>query len=169
MAQGLPRRGNGFSRALGRGVLRLFGWRLVGDLPEVPKLVAIGVPHTSNWDFVFGMSAIFALGVRVNWLGKHTLFRWPLGGLMRWLGGVPVERSSSAVAVPAASTSVAPASPSQAAAPPSIRRLAPPSAEAFRLVGLISALGSSATSRRADRRSSSAKSERVAGSKSARS
>jgi 1-acyl-sn-glycerol-3-phosphate acyltransferase len=92
---GLPRRGNGFSRALGRTALRLFGWRIVGRLPNVPKCVAIAAPHTSNWDFLLGVSAMFALGVRVDWIGKDTLFRGPSGPLMRFLGGMPIARMES--------------------------------------------------------------------------
>ena len=52
-------------------------------------------PHTSNWDFVIGVVAMFALGVRVSWLGKHTVFRRPFGGIMRWLGGIAVDRSAA--------------------------------------------------------------------------
>jgi 1-acyl-sn-glycerol-3-phosphate acyltransferase len=61
--------------------------------------VAIVAPHTSNWDFVIGISAVFALGLRVRFLGKHTLFHPPLGWLMRWFGGTPVIRTSPQGAV----------------------------------------------------------------------
>lgn len=98
----LPRRGNAFSRALGRGVLALAGWRIEGEFPDRPKLVAIVAPHTSNWDFVVGVAAVYALGLRVRFLGKHTLFRFPLGLLMRWLGGTPVVRETPQGAVGAA-------------------------------------------------------------------
>lgn len=91
----LPRRGNALSQRLGSAALHALGWRLEGALPDVPKLVAIVAPHTSNWDFAVGVAALFTLGVDVRFLGKHTLFRWPLGPLMRWLDGVPVERSAS--------------------------------------------------------------------------
>lgn len=70
------------------------GWRVEGDIPNLPKLVLIAAPHTSNWDFVVGIAAKLALGLRVLWLGKDTLFRFPLGFLMRGLGGVPVDRSA---------------------------------------------------------------------------
>ena len=76
----------------GRLVLRLFGWRFSGAIPDVEKAVIIVGPHTSNVDFFVGVAAMFALGVRVVFLGKHTLFFWPLGMVMRWLGGVPVDR-----------------------------------------------------------------------------
>ena len=91
----LPRRGNRFTRWLGSALLAVFGWRIEGSVPNLPKLVGIVAPLTSNWDFFFGICAAFALGVRVGWVGKHTLFRWPFGVLMRWLGGVPVDRVST--------------------------------------------------------------------------
>ena len=59
----------------------------------------IVAPHTSNWDFVLGISAVFALGLRVRFLGKHTLFNPPLGWLMRWFGGTPVIREAPQGAV----------------------------------------------------------------------
>ena len=90
----LPVRGNRLTRMLGRLVLALGGWRIAGKPPQVAKLVCIVAPHTSNWDFVIGIAAVFALGLDVRWLGKHTLFRGPAGPLMRWLGGIPVDRSA---------------------------------------------------------------------------
>jgi 1-acyl-sn-glycerol-3-phosphate acyltransferase len=59
----------------------------------------IVAPHTSNWDFPIGISAVFALGLRVRFLGKDALFRAPLGWLMRWFGGMPVVRESPQGAV----------------------------------------------------------------------
>lgn len=95
----LPRRGNALSKALARGLLTLFGWRVEGELPDRPKVVAIVAPHTSNWDFVVGILVVLALGLRVRYLGKHTLFHPPLGWLMRWLGGTPVVRDTPQGAV----------------------------------------------------------------------
>ena len=94
-----PRRGNRFSRWLGRTALALAGWRIEGEIPDRSKLVAIVAPHTSNWDFVLGISAVFALGLSVRFLGKHTLFYPPLGWLMRWFGGTPVVREAPQGAV----------------------------------------------------------------------
>ena len=87
-----PRRGNAFTRWLGRTTLAVLGWRMCGQLPDQPRLVVVAAPHTSNWDFVLAMATAFALGVEIRWLGKHSLFRPPAGALMRWLGGVPVNR-----------------------------------------------------------------------------
>lgn len=71
------------------------GWRIEGEVPDLPRLVIIAAPHSSNWDFVVGIAAKLALGLRVLWLGKDTLFRGPLGFVMRSLGGMPVDRSTS--------------------------------------------------------------------------
>jgi 1-acyl-sn-glycerol-3-phosphate acyltransferase len=90
----LPRRGNALSKALARGLLTLLGWRVDGEFPDRPKMIAIVAPHTSNWDFIVGILVVFALGLRVRFLGKHTLFTAPLGWLMRWLGGTPVVRDT---------------------------------------------------------------------------
>ncbi|MGD9953512.1 MAG: lysophospholipid acyltransferase family protein [Burkholderiales bacterium] len=103
----LPRRGNAFSKAFARALLALFGWRVTGELPDRPKLVAVVAPHSSNWDFVVGILVVFALGLRVRYLGKHTLFRPPLGWLMRWLGGTPVVRESPQGAVQDAAEMIA--------------------------------------------------------------
>ena len=81
-------------RSLSRGVLRLLGWKVQGELsPLATRCVVIAAPHTSNWDFPFTLLGAFALGMRIRWLGKAALFRGPLGGVMRWLGGIPVQRS----------------------------------------------------------------------------
>jgi 1-acyl-sn-glycerol-3-phosphate acyltransferase len=71
------------------------GWRVEGDMPNHRKLVIIAAPHTTNWDFIVAIAAKLALGLQALWLGKHTLFKGPLGWLMRSLGGVPVNRSAS--------------------------------------------------------------------------
>jgi 1-acyl-sn-glycerol-3-phosphate acyltransferase len=60
--------------------------------PPVPRGVIIVYPHTSNWDFALGFLARVAAGLPARWMGKDTLFRWPVGGLLRWMGGIPVNR-----------------------------------------------------------------------------
>ena len=89
----LPQRNNRFTRAFGRFMLNLFGWSFAGRLPDVPKQVVIVAPHTSNWDFVIGVLALFALDLKANWIGKHTIFTPPFNIVMEWLGGIPVNRS----------------------------------------------------------------------------
>ena len=74
-------------------ILKLFGWRAEGSLAEWPKCVIVVAPHTSNWDFPVLMLIKVALGLKVRWMGKHTLFRPPFGWIMRWLGGLPIDRS----------------------------------------------------------------------------
>ncbi len=82
-------------RALGRAYLRGAGWRIEGEFPAATKNVTIVAPHTSNWDFTLGIAVVFAVGLRVAFLGKHTLFKPPFNGLVRWLGGIPVDRRVS--------------------------------------------------------------------------
>lgn len=90
-----PRARHGaFARWLGRSVLRLGGWRVTGTLPDVPRLVIIAAPHSSNWDGIWGFAAKLALGFDVRILGKAELFWWPLGPLLRRLGVMPVDRAS---------------------------------------------------------------------------
>lgn len=79
-------------RAFATLVLRLAGWSLVGEVPPAARSVVLAYPHTSNWDYVWGVLGCWAFGVSPSWLGKHTLFRWPFGAFMRWTGGIPVDR-----------------------------------------------------------------------------
>jgi 1-acyl-sn-glycerol-3-phosphate acyltransferase len=77
-------------------LFRTLGWRFDGEIPQhLNQAVVIGAPHTSNWDLPYALMAAFALGRKVHWLGKIQIFRFPFGGLMRWLGGIPVDRSRS--------------------------------------------------------------------------
>jgi 1-acyl-sn-glycerol-3-phosphate acyltransferase len=70
----------------------LFGWKAVGPFPQHRKYVMIAAPHTTNWDLLFLLSCAWASGVPVSWMGKHQIFRWPVAGLFKALGGVPVRR-----------------------------------------------------------------------------
>ncbi len=88
---------NRFSRWFGRTILKLGGWRMVGEFPDIPRLVLIGAPHSSNWDGLWGFAAKIALGLDIRILGKDSLFRIPvLGFLLRRLGVMPVDRSDAA-------------------------------------------------------------------------
>jgi len=91
----LPMQPNAGMRLAGSAILRLFGWKIQGNFPDLPKAVVIAAPHTSNWDFIIGIAAKSKLQLKIHWLGKHTLFRKPFDQLLRWLGGTPVERNSS--------------------------------------------------------------------------
>jgi 1-acyl-sn-glycerol-3-phosphate acyltransferase len=95
LAPAIPRRGSALMRCVGRTVLALMRFRVEGDMPDLPKFVVIVAPHTSNWDFVVGAAAMFALDLRLSFIGKDTLFRMPFGTILRWMGGIPVDRSSA--------------------------------------------------------------------------
>lgn len=77
-------------------ILKLWGWKITGRYPrELSKVVVAVAPHTSNWDFPVGVLVNSAGKYNANYVGKHTIFRWPFGILFRWLGGIPVDRSKS--------------------------------------------------------------------------
>lgn len=80
-------------RALARWLLRRAGWTLVGELPDVPRVVIIAAPHSSWWDGIWGLLMKAALGLDVSFMAKRELFVGPLGWLLRHLGGIPIERS----------------------------------------------------------------------------
>ena len=84
-----------FYHYLARMIMRLAGWRIDGRLPDLPKFVLIGAPHTSNWDFLLFLGVIFSLRANVRFMGKAELFRSPVGWFFRYCGGVPVDRKKS--------------------------------------------------------------------------
>ena len=79
-----------------KSLLKFVGWKVTGVYPyEVRrKILAVG-PHTSNWDFPLGILVRGSLNDKIKYVGKSALFKPPLGWIMRWLGGVPVDRSKS--------------------------------------------------------------------------
>ncbi|MBI3117538.1 MAG: lysophospholipid acyltransferase family protein [Candidatus Hydrogenedentes bacterium] len=83
--------------SLARGVARLYmritGWHLEGEPPSMPKCVITAAPHTSNWDFVYSLAVCWSANVNIYWMGKDTLFPWGFGWLMKWFGGIPVDRT----------------------------------------------------------------------------
>ena len=82
-------------KLIASALLRISGWRVVGALPSECKYVLIGAPHTSNWDFPLMLLAVLKVGMDVHWLGKSSLFPPLIGGVMRWFGGVAVDRSKN--------------------------------------------------------------------------
>jgi 1-acyl-sn-glycerol-3-phosphate acyltransferase len=88
-----PHRAYGLLGSVARGWLRLNGWRVMGEFPNVPRCVAAVAPHSSNLDFVHGIAVVFSAGLRVSFIAKHTLFGGVLGPFMRWVGGMPVDRT----------------------------------------------------------------------------
>ena len=97
---------NALTRWLGRSVLRLGGWRMVGEFPDIEKLVLIAVPHSSNWDGIWGFAVKLAMGLRLTVLGKHQLFWWPLGPVLRRLGVIAVDRSAASGVVAQVATMI---------------------------------------------------------------
>jgi 1-acyl-sn-glycerol-3-phosphate acyltransferase len=93
----------GFSIAF----LKLTGWKLDGALPENGvRSVLIAAPHTSNWDLPYTLMVGFALRLNMYWLGKDSIFKAPFKGVMKWLGGIPVDRSKSNNLVAAAAQAI---------------------------------------------------------------
>ncbi len=110
---------NTLLRRLSRAVLRLQGWQVMGSLPpHATKSVLIAAPHTSNWDLPYTLMVAFCLQLRVYWLGKASLFWGPFGPVMRWLGGVAVDRSQKNNLVAAAAAIAAAPGPLQLVVPP---------------------------------------------------
>lgn len=91
----MPRRGNAFSRCLGRLVLNWYGFRIVGAIPDAPKMVILGVPHTSNMDGVITFAAGLKLGLSLSVMMKDSMFRGLWNRPLKWLGGLPIDRSRS--------------------------------------------------------------------------
>ena len=79
---------------LARRWCRLTGWKYVGVAPTDKKMVIIGTPHTSNWDFVLFLAVTSHFGINAKVIGKHTLVKGPFGRFMRRLGVIPIERNS---------------------------------------------------------------------------
>jgi len=92
-----PRRGSP-GRVLSRLLLRLWGWR-IAPFPDIDKAVAVGGPHTSNWDGLLGLLGASALGLNPAFLIKASAFKWPLGPYLRRMGGIPIDRTRATGAV----------------------------------------------------------------------
>jgi 1-acyl-sn-glycerol-3-phosphate acyltransferase len=87
------------SRIVRRIILAIYrwrGWTLDGHLPDIPKFVIAGAPHTSNWDFVFFTGATAAEGIEPAFMGKHTLFKGVMRNFMLDMGGIPIDRTQRA-------------------------------------------------------------------------
>jgi len=100
--------------------LKLLGWQVLGELPaSARKSVLIAAPHTSNWDLPYTLMVAFVLRLNITWMGKASIFRFPFGPLMRWLGGVAVDRSKSNNLVSASAQAIVQADgPLQLVVPP---------------------------------------------------
>lgn len=93
-SKSMPPKPNPILRKLQYTFLKLAGWQIDGEIPPLSKFVLICSPHTSNWDMIFMLCFISALGVKIQWMGKASLFRPPLGFIFRGLGGISVNRNA---------------------------------------------------------------------------
>jgi 1-acyl-sn-glycerol-3-phosphate acyltransferase len=111
---------NSLLRAGSLAFLKLTGWRVEGALPAAAgKAVLIAAPHTSNWDLPYTLMVCFALRLNVVWMGKSSIFKFPFGPVMRWLGGIAVNRSQSTNLVAASAQAIVDAdAPLQLIVPP---------------------------------------------------
>ena len=90
-----PRFTNRFWPWLMRGLLRLSGWRLLGELPDVPKLIIIGAPHSSYWDGVWGLMMKVALRLDIKIMIKREVLDSPLGLVLRPLCMIGINRKAA--------------------------------------------------------------------------
>ena len=94
LGDAIPQRKHPIRTIVGRTIFKLIGWKLEGNLPNKSKLVLVALPHSSNFDFVLALSVIWGWGLKLNYMGKHTLFKFPHGLFFRAVGGIPVDRRS---------------------------------------------------------------------------
>lgn len=91
----VPQRGTPHSQRLFALALRLSGWRVTGDIPNIPKAIVIGAPHTSNYDEWLVLMTAFGLGLNLKVFAKHTVYRPPFRHVLSWLGVIPVHRQQA--------------------------------------------------------------------------
>lgn len=94
IGENTPRMGNALTRWIGDFILKSMGWTLHGELPNLKKAIIIGGPHTSNWDLFLAMGSMLSVGLKFSWMMKKEAFFWPLGGLWKALGGIPIDRGA---------------------------------------------------------------------------
>ena len=89
----IPKRGSTITPVIGSRLLKLLGWRTVGDIPNVSQAVVLALPHTSYFDGLYALPGLFAIDLKVSIMGKHTLFKIPvLAQILLWLGLIPINR-----------------------------------------------------------------------------
>lgn len=86
-------------RTLAKFLLRLGGWEAVGADFDVPKAVVVAAPHTSNWDGFWALTYKVAFDIDVKFFAKRSLFWFPLGNILRTLGGIDLNRDMAGSAV----------------------------------------------------------------------
>ena len=92
LGSAIPSRGNFVSKAIGRFMLFILRWKIIGEVHNVSKLVIVLAPHTSWTDFWVALATKLSLGLRASWLIADTYTKWPVGNIIRWLGGIAVNR-----------------------------------------------------------------------------
>ena len=90
-----PRLNSRFWPWFSRGLLRLCGWRLLGELPDVPKLILIGAPHSSYWDGLWGLLMKIGVGAEINIMIKREVLDGPLGIILRPIGMIAINRKAA--------------------------------------------------------------------------
>jgi len=91
----VPQRGFSYSRPFWKKVVQVQGWTVIGEVPNIPKAVLIGAPHTSNFDAVIGVQVLVALGLELHIMAKSELYRPPFRPLLDWIKMIPVDRRSA--------------------------------------------------------------------------
>ena len=94
LGENIPKGGNFITRSIGRFVFWLMGWRIAGEFPDRSKAIVALVPHSSNIDFLLTLAVLWGMGLKSSFLMKHTVFWFPLGHILKALGGIPVNRGS---------------------------------------------------------------------------
>ena len=90
-----PSFGGPMSRLFGRILLRIVGMKVGGTVPDVPKIIMLGTPHTSNWDLFLAMGMKYAIGLDYKWMMKKEAFFFPFAGMFKSMGGIPVDRKAA--------------------------------------------------------------------------
>lgn len=85
---------NSFMHGLAKLLFRLCGWRTEGAVPQPPRFVIIAAPHTSNWDAFIMVTAAYIFRVKLAWFVKDAAFVFPLGPIVRFFGGIPIDRKA---------------------------------------------------------------------------
>jgi len=99
MPPNAPAFGGKLSRAFGRLMMRIVGMKISGTVPDVPKAILIGTPHTSNWDLILAMGMRYELGLKYSWMMKKEAFFFPFAGTFKRMGGIPIDRKAAKNAV----------------------------------------------------------------------
>ena len=79
---------------IGKTLQYLSGWEVEGTVPNINKVVVVCAPHTSNWDFIFGMILMLSVDIKVNFLAKKSIFVPGFNIILNKLGGIPVDRNN---------------------------------------------------------------------------